>query len=295
MIMSFADRNKDGRVAGPEYSQMIFMAARDEYTRQRYFSDAADDVAAAYKDNERRGMPFLTLGDLRETVDLAGTKKSLDVIPDPDGDIEVAGRTTLLKALVRRELGSMHAGPALGDPVPDFTLPLVDGQGSVTLSKLLGSRPVVLVFGSSTDVAFRSEAGTLEKLWRGYRGRAEFLMVHVRESRPSDGWASKDNATAGFSIPQPTDERVRVKTAQDLRRKLGLSWPSVVDRMDDRVGILYSGLPDRIYLLDPRGRVAYKSGRGPFGFKPDELEQSLVLLLQADSAPVAKAAGSDGR
>jgi alkylhydroperoxidase family enzyme len=49
--------------------------------------------------------------------------------------------------------------------------------------------------------------------------------------------------------------------------------------MDDRVGHAYSGMPDRLYLIDRDGRVAYQGGRGPFGFKPGELEQSLVMLL----------------
>ncbi len=55
--------------------------------------------------------------------------------------------------------------------------------------------------------------------------------------------------------------------------------PLLVDEMNDRVGHAYSGMPDRIYVIDPSGRVAYKGGRGPFGFKPREMEQSLVMLL----------------
>jgi len=61
--------------------------------------------------------------------------------------------------------------------------------------------------------------------------------------------------------------------------------------MDDRVGVLYSGTPSRLYLIDRQGKVAYKSGRGPFGFKPAELEQSLILLLQADPPPPASRGG----
>jgi peroxiredoxin len=38
---------------------------------------------------------------------------------------------------------------APGDPAPDFTLPLHDRSGSVTLSSFRG-QPVVLVFGSYT-------------------------------------------------------------------------------------------------------------------------------------------------
>ena len=57
--------------------------------------------------------------------------------------------------------------------------------------------------------------------------------------------------------------------------------------MDDEVGNLYSGMPIRMYLIDREGKVAYKSGRGPYGFKPAELEQSLILLLQAEKTAVA--------
>ena len=43
-------------------------------------------------------------------------------------------------------------------------------------------------------------------------------------------------------------------------------------------------MPSRMYLIDRQGKVAYKSGRGPYGFKPAELEQSLILLLQSEAA-----------
>jgi len=39
---------------------------------------------------------------------------------------------------------------APGDPAFDFTLPLLDGSGDVTLSDFAGERPVALVFGSYT-------------------------------------------------------------------------------------------------------------------------------------------------
>jgi hypothetical protein len=62
--------------------------------------------------------------------------------------------------------------------------------------------------------------------------------------------------------------------------------PMLVDEMDDRVGHAYSGMPDRMYLIDRAGRIAYKGGRGPFGFKPGEVEQALVMLL-LDQEPTA--------
>jgi hypothetical protein len=38
-------------------------------------------------------------------------------------------------------------------------------------------------------------------------------------------------------------------------------------------------MPDRLYVLDRAGRSCKRPGRGPFGFKPGEMEQALVMLL----------------
>jgi hypothetical protein len=40
-----------------------------------------------------------------------------------------------------------------------------------------------------------------------------------------------------------------------------------------------------MYVIDAKGRVAYKSGRGPFGFRAGEVEQALAMaLLEAEPA-----------
>ena len=65
---------------------------------------------------------------------------------------------------------------------------------------------------------------------------------------------------------------------------MGLAFPMLVDTIDDRAGNLYSGMPGRLYVIDRAGKIAFKSGRGPYLFKPAELEQSLVLLLQEKPA-----------
>jgi hypothetical protein len=66
-----------------------------------------------------------------------------------------------------------------------------------------------------------------------------------------------------------------------------MTIPMVVDEIDDRIGIAYSGMPDRLYIIDSAGKVAYKGGRGPFGYKPLEMEQALIMLL-LDEAKVVR-------
>jgi alkylhydroperoxidase family enzyme len=94
----------------------------------------------------------------------------------------------------------------------------------------------------------------------------------------------ESNDRAGISILQPTDHQGRVDVAKKCCSALELPMPLLVDDQDDSVGHAYSGMPDRLYVLDREGRVAYKSGRGPFGFKPGEMEQSLVMLLLDQAA-----------
>ncbi len=148
----------------------------------------------------------------------------------------------------------------------------------------MGPKPVVLVFGNFTCGPFRSHSGNLEKLYRQYNDRATFVMVYVREAHPTDGWRMESNDRVDVATPQPRSYGERVKVAQMCGRALGLGFPMLVDTIDDAVGARYSGMPGRLYVIDREGKVAFKSGRGPFLFKPAELEQSLILLLQEQGA-----------
>jgi type I thyroxine 5'-deiodinase len=62
-------------------------------------------------------------------------------------------------------------------------------------------------------------------------------------------------------------------------RKLGIKFPAVIDGFDNTVEKAYTGWPDRLYLIDAQGRIAYKSKPGPFGFHPDDLKSALVKVV----------------
>ncbi len=79
-----------------------------------------------------------------------------------------------------------------------------------------------------------------------------------------------------FASPRNEEERALVAGA--CVRKLGVKFPAVLDQFDNTTERAYTGWPDRIYLIDGKGRVAYKSKPGPFGFKPQELSKALALL-----------------
>ena len=53
-----------------------------------------------------------------------------------------------------------------------------------------------------------------------------------------------------------------------------------MDDPDNRVERAYTAWPDRLYVIDRDGRVAYKSAAGPFGFKPAAVEEALKRLTK---------------
>jgi hypothetical protein len=121
-------------------------------------------------------------------------------------------------------------------------------------------------------------------MYKRYGDRVAFLGIYVREAHPTDGWLLESNSRVGIEEKQPSNQAERFDVAAKCCRRLEMTIPLLVDEMDDPVGRAYSGMPDRLYLIDRQGRVAYKGGRGPYGFKPAELEQSVILLLQEESA-----------
>src|SRR4051794_31200475 len=91
------------------------------------------------------------------------------------------------------------------------------------------------------------------------------------------------NDRAGIAVAQPATRRERGAVAARCCESLKMTMPLLVDELDDRVGHAYSGMPDRLYVIGRDGRVAYQGGRGPFGFKPGEMEQALILNLLAEA------------
>jgi hypothetical protein len=106
-----------------------------------------------------------------------------------------------------------------------------------------------------------------------------FLAVYILEAHPSDVWQMQSNIRDKVVFASPKDEEERALVAGACVRKLGIKFPAVLDGFDNTVEKAYTGWPDRLYLIDANGRVAYKSKPGPFGFHPDELAASLKLLM----------------
>lgn len=269
-----ADLALGGNSLNPSAGFMLFFMADGDANGKV----TPEEFAAVFAKFDTDAQGYIALDDLRDQFQppsAAATARERAARSD------APNRSTLILGLQRQEIGSLQPGPGLDEQAPDFTLQTVDGQ-EVTLSEQVGDQPIVLVFGNFTCGPFRSQAGNIEKLYERYKDRAKFYLVYVREAHPTDGWWMTSNQRVGIEVPQPTTDAERLIVAATCRAHLGLDasdLPFLVDTVDDKVGATYSGMPNRLYLIDREGKVAFKNGRGPFGFNPRELEQALVLML----------------
>ena len=113
-----------------------------------------------------------------------------------------------------------------------------------------------------------------------YGDDVAFLLVYIREAHPTDGRRSRGNDQLGIKIAQPKTFAERQEVAQQMCTKLEINLPTVIDGLDDSVNKAYNALPDRIYLVGKDGRIAFQGGRGPWGFKPEELAKAIADLKE---------------
>ena len=91
----------------------------------------------------------------------------------------------------------------------------------------------------------------------------------------------QSNVKDSVVFASPKNEEERAYIAGACVRKLGIKFPAVLDEFGNSTERAYTGWPDRIYLIDQHGRVAFKTTPGPFGFKPDLLSAALARIAPA--------------
>jgi hypothetical protein len=80
------------------------------------------------------------------------------------------------------------------------------------------------------------------------------------------------------SDPKTIEERRQV--AADFAKRFKLTLPVLVDTMDDQMNRKYAAWPDRLYVIDAAGKLAYVGRPGPGGFKVNEVPPVLERLLR---------------
>jgi hypothetical protein len=275
------DRDKDGRITADDFDwsehspyMQLNSVLRGMYRRLNAAGNGklTKEELVRFYEKAAEGKEALTFDEFRDSL-LAGRAPRRDG-PAPGLPKKAAAmRSVLVRGLFAGEIGSMNEGPHVGQPAPNFTLRTIDGKQTVQLANVLGKKPVVLVFGNYTCGPFTAAYPDVEPVYERFKNDATFLLIYVREAHPTDGW------NMGAPIAQPKSYEERVGVAQQFCKRVTPTMPVLVDEINDPVGHAYSGMPSRLYVIDTQGIVAYKSGRGPFGFRVGEMEQALVMTL----------------
>tara|TARA_B100001123_G_scaffold333503_1_gene376432 strand:+ start:753 stop:1127 length:375 start_codon:yes stop_codon:yes gene_type:complete len=115
----------------------------------------------------------------------------------------------------------------------------------------------------------------LDELSKDFSGDVQFLGIYIREAHAEgeDQVPRNLKEDVVFSQPQTEDERAEVAAACMLR--YNFMFPMLLDGIDNDAEEKYISWPDRLYLIDRNGKVAFKSGLGPLYFDVDEFEEAI--------------------
>ncbi|GAB3246005.1 redoxin domain-containing protein [Nocardioides dilutus] len=167
-------------------------------------------------------------------------------MPRPSHDAGPAYRFESFRTgLLIDDLWFSSQDPGPGDQVPAFAVDLLDG-GTFSDSTL-GSRPVLMVFGSRTCPVTESAAPRLAQLHREFGDDVRFVFINTREAHPGD------------LIPQPSTPAQKRAHAEALRQHHGIAYEVAVDDIDGTVHRRFSPKPNSAYLVRPDGTVAYRA------------------------------------
>jgi cytochrome c biogenesis protein CcmG, thiol:disulfide interchange protein DsbE len=184
------------------------MSSLDPLRDVQISRDLYDDPAAAASAGERRRR-WLTLTGLGLVIALAATVFAFGLGRDPN----------LLRS------------PLVGRAAPAFSLPTVDGDGTIQLSDFRG-QVVVINFWASWCAPCRTEHPALMTAWARYRDQGVvFVGIHFQDTTAN---------------------------ALTYRAELGGDWPLLSDA-GTRTALDYGvvGIPET-FFIGPDGTVAYK-------------------------------------
>jgi Iodothyronine deiodinase len=120
----------------------------------------------------------------------------------------------------------------------------------------------------------------------------------VREAHPTDEWQMKSNVKDDVCYAQPKNLEQRVFIANDFIKRYKYPVPFGIDDMSNAAESAYSAWPERLYVLDENGHIAYKGGNGPFKYDPKEVRSWLSARygeVKHEDAKPADGKGGDAK
>ena len=121
----------------------------------------------------------------------------------------------------------------------------------------------------------------LDELAKSYGDKVKFFGVYIREAHADGEDQVIRNLDEGVIFTQPETEDERAEVASACMLRYNFSFPMLLDGMDNDAEEKYISWPDRLYMIDREGKVAFKSGLGPLYFDVDEFEAAIRDYLKS--------------
>lgn len=100
----------------------------------------------------------------------------------------------------------------------------------------------------------------------------------------------KSNVKDDVCYAQPRNLGDRLAIANDFIKRYSYPVPFGVDDMNNAANDAYAAWPERLYILDENGSIAYKGGNGPFKYDPKEIRAWLAARYGEVTHPEPKPA-----
>ena len=188
-----------------------------------------------------------------------------------------AAETALAKRYAPKDgAAALEAGLAVGSQAPAFLLANAAGGDKTSLPNPTAERPAVLVFGSYSCPNYRFAAPALNEFASRYGTKMDFRLVYIREAHSTSDWQSTINTREAVTLAAPSSVDQKQEYASMCVRKLHISFPALVDGMDNAAEQAYRAWPSRVYVIDGKGLVRYASGLSEIEFDRAALQRAIT-------------------
>ena len=177
-----------------------------------------------------------------------------------------------------------HPVLPIGSPLPDFTLPGVDGK-THKASQYAGTRLLAVVFESNHCPVSQLYEGRIEKLYRAYRDKG-VTFVAINPNNP------KTVRLDELGYTDVTDSLPEMKLRARFR---GIDWPYLYDGETQAVSIEFGAVATpHIFIFDQKRLLRYQGriddNQREELVKSHDARNALDALLAGRPVPVAETA-----
>ena len=112
----------------------------------------------------------------------------------------------------------------------------------------------------------------------------------------------KDKDDVCYAQPKTLEQRLAI--ANDFTKRFKFPLPFGIDDMSNAANDAYAAWPERLYVIDESGHIAYRGGMGPFNYNPAEVREWLAARYGAvkheapkktdDATPTATKSANSG-